>query len=105
MKNAVPMPPSQASAMNSHSAGRPRASAIASVACAAQRSTSAASITRRRPSRSAIAPASGSNTTCETTLAANTSPRPVALNPLSSTAQAIATVDIDEPSREVTKPV
>jgi hypothetical protein len=32
-------------------------------------------------------------------------PRPVALNPLSSTAQAIATVDIDEPSREVTKPV
>jgi hypothetical protein len=88
--------------MNSHSDGRPRASAIARVACAAQRSTSAASITRRRPSRSAIAPASGSTTTCETTPAVNTRPRPVAPTPLASTAQAIATVDIDEPSREVT---
>jgi len=90
--------------MNSHNVGRPTTSAIASVACAPQRSTSAASITRRRPSRSAIAPASGSSRTWETTLAANTSPRPVALTPLSSTAQAIATVDIDDPSKEVTKP-
>jgi hypothetical protein len=35
----------------------------------------------------------------------NTSPSPVALAPLASTAQAIATVDIDEPSKEVTKPM
>ena len=60
------------------------------------------SITRRRPSRSAIAPANGSVSTWDTTFAANTNPRPVALPPLSSTAQAIATVDIDVPSREVT---
>jgi len=90
--------------MNSHNVGRPVASAIASVACAPQRSTSAPSMTRRRPSRSAIAPASGSSTTWETTLAVNTSPRPVAPILLSSTAKAMATVDIDEPSREVTKP-
>jgi len=98
----VPVPPSQASTMNSHNAGRPKASAVASVACAPQRSMSAASITRRRPSRSAIAPASGSSMTCETTLAVNTNPRPVAPTPLASTAQAIATVDIEEPSSEVT---
>jgi hypothetical protein len=51
-----------------------------------------------------MAPASGSSRTWGTTLAVNTTPRPVALILLSSTAQAIATVDIDEPSREVTKP-
>ena len=101
----MPVPPSQASKTNSQSAGRPKARAVASDACAPQRSTSAASITRRRPSRSAIAPASGSSTTCETTVAVNTSPRPVAPILLSSTAKAMATVDIDEPSREVTKPV
>jgi len=102
MKNASPVPSSQASRTNSHSAGRPANSAAASEPCAAQRSTSAASITRRRPSRSATAPATGSTSTWGTTLAANTSPRPVALSPLSSTAQAIATVDINEPSRDVT---
>ena len=58
------------------------------------------SITRRRPNRSAIAPANGIISTWATTFAANTNPRPVALAPLSSTAHAIATVDIDEPSRE-----
>ena len=100
----MPVPPSQASRTNSHSAGRPTASAAASAVCAQQRSTSAASITRRRPNRSAIAPANGSSRTWGTTLAVNTTPRPVALNLLSSTAQAIATLDIDEPSREVTKP-
>jgi hypothetical protein len=104
VKNAVPMPPSQASRTNSHSGGRPTASATASVAWAAQRSTSAPIITRRRPSRSAIAPANGSNKTWGTTVAVNTRPSPVAPTRLSSTAQAIATVDIDEPSREVTKP-
>ena len=104
VKNAVPMPPSQASRTNSHSGGRPRASAAASVAWAAQRSASAPIITRRRPSRSAIAPAIGSSRTWGTTVAVNTRPSPVALTRLSSTAQAIATVDIDEPSREVTKP-
>jgi hypothetical protein len=104
-KNAVPVPPSQASMTNSHSVGRPKASAVASAAWAPQRSMSAASITRRRPSRSATAPASGSSTTCETTVAAKTTPRPVAPILLSSTAHAMATVDIDEPSREVTKPV
>ena len=100
----MPVPPSQASRTNSHSAGRPAVSAAASAACAQQRSTSAASITWRRPSRSAIAPASGSSRTWGTTLAVNTTPRPVALTRLSSTAKATATVDIDEPSREVTKP-
>ncbi len=104
VKNAVPMPPSQASRTNSHSGGRPAASATASVAWAAQRSASAPIITGRRPSRSAIAPAIGSNKTWGTTVAVNTRPRPVALTRLSSTAQAIATVDIDEPSSEVTKP-
>ena len=102
MKNASPMPWSQASRTNSQSAGRPANSAAASEPCAPQRSTSAASITRRRPSRSATAPANGSSSTCGTTPAANTNPRLVALPPLSSTAQAIATVDIDEPSRDVT---
>jgi hypothetical protein len=63
---------------------------------------SAASITRRRPSRSAITPATASSITWGTTLAANTTPRPVALAPLSSTAQAIATVDMAVPSRDVT---
>jgi hypothetical protein len=62
-------------------------------------------MTRRRPSRSATAPANASSSTCGTTLAANTSPRALGLPPLSSTAQAIATVDIDVPSREVTYPV
>jgi len=104
-KNAVPVPPSQASTTNNHNAGRPAASAAASVACAPQRNRSAASITRRRPSRSAIAPASGSSTTWDTTVAVNTSPRPVAPILLSSTAKAMATVDIDEPSKEVTYPV
>ncbi len=102
VKNAVPMPPSQASRTNSQSGGRPTASATASVAWAAQRSTPI--ITRRRPSRSAIAPANGSSRTWGTTAAVNTRPSPVAPTRLSSTAQAIATVDIDEPSREVTKP-
>jgi hypothetical protein len=37
-------------------------------------------------------------------VAVNTRPSPVALTRLSSTAQAIATVDIDEPSSEVTNP-
>jgi hypothetical protein len=101
----VPVPPSQAIKTNSHSGGRPVASATASVACAPQRSPSAQSITQRRPSRSAIAPASGSNRTWGTTVAVNTTPNPVAPTLLSSTAQAIATVDIDEPSSEVTKPV
>jgi hypothetical protein len=77
-------------------------SATASEACAPQRSESAAIITRRRPSRSAMAPANGSVSTCGTTFAANTTPRPVALPPSSSTAQAIATADIDEPNRDVT---
>ena len=49
-----------------------------------------------------MAPANGSVSTCDTTFAANTNPRLVALPPLSSTAQAIATVDIDDPSRDVT---
>jgi hypothetical protein len=71
----------------------------------AQRSTSAESITRRRPNRSAIAPATGSTSTWGTTAAANTTPSPDALAPLSSTAQAMATVDIDEPNKEVTYPV
>ena len=102
MKNAVPVPPSQASRTKSQSAGRPANSATAVAACAPHRSRSAASITRRRPTLSALTPASGRSSTCGTTLAANTSPRPVALPPLSSTAQAMATVDIDEPSREVT---
>jgi len=88
--------------MNSQSAGRPVNSATARQACAAPRSTSAVSITRRRPSRSATAPARGSITTWDTTPAVNTNPRPVAPAPLSRTAQAIATVDIEEPSREVT---
>jgi hypothetical protein len=104
VKNAVPMPPSQASRTNSHSGGRPTASATASVAWAAQRNASAPIITRRRPSRSAIAPAIGSSRTWGTTVAVNTRPSPVALTRLSSTAQAIATVDIDEPSSEVTNP-
>jgi hypothetical protein len=101
-KNASPVPSSQASRMNTQSAGRPANSAAARQACAPQRSTSAASITRRRPSRSATTPASGSITTWDTTPAVNTNPRPVAPAPLSSTAQAIATVDIAEPSSEVT---
>ena len=105
VKNAVPVPPSQASSTNSHSGGRPTNSAAASDACAAQRSTSAPSIARRRPSRSATAPATGMNSTWGTTFAANTHPRPVACAPLSSTAKAIATVDIAEPSREVEYPV
>ena len=63
VKNAVPMPPSQASRTNSQSGGRPTASATASVAWVTQRSTSAPIITRRRPSRSAIAPANGSSRT------------------------------------------
>jgi len=104
-KNASPDPSSQASRTNSQIAGRPANSATARDACAPQRSTSAASMTRRRPSRSATAPANASNRTCGTTLAANTSPRALGLPPLSSTAQAIATVDIDVPSREVTYPV
>jgi hypothetical protein len=103
-KNASPVPSSQASRMNTQSAGRPVNSTAASEACAAQRSTSAASITRRRPSRSATAPASGSITTWDTTPAVNTNPRPVAPAPASRTAQAIATVDIEEPSSEVTYP-
>ena len=102
MKNASPVPSSQASRTNTQSAGRPVNTAAASDACAAQRSTSAASITGRRPSRSATAPAIGSTSTCGTTPAANTYPRPVAPVPLSSTAHAIATGDIAEPSREVT---
>ena len=104
MKNASPVPPSQASSTNTQSAGRPANTAPASDPCAAQRSASAASITRRRPNRSAAAPATGSTSTWGTTPAANTYPRPVAPAPLSSTAQAMATVDIDEPSREVTYP-
>jgi hypothetical protein len=62
-------------------------------------------MTRRRPSRSAIAPASGSSSTCGTTFAVNTKPRPVAWILLSRTAKATATVDIDEPSSDVTYPV
>ena len=104
VKNASPVPSSQASRTNTQSAGRPANTAPASDACAAQRSASAPSITRRRPSRSATAPATAISSTWGTTAAANTYPRPVALAPLSSTAQAIATVDIDEPSREVTSP-
>ena len=38
-------------------------------------------------------------------MAVNTRPRPVALTLLSRTAKAIATVDIDEPSSDVTYPV
>ncbi len=105
MKNAVPIPPIQASNTNSHSGGRPVNRATASVACPPQRSRSAPIITRRRPSRSAIAPASGSSRTWGTTVAVNTTPRPVALAPVLRTAQAIATVDIDEPSSDVTYPV
>ncbi len=59
-------------------------------------------MTRRRPRRSATAPANGSITTWDTTPAEKTNPRPVAPPPLSRTAQAIATADIDEPSRDVT---
>jgi len=101
VKNASPVPTSQASRTNTQSAGRPANTAAASEACAAQRSASAVSMTRRRPNRSATAPAIAINSTCGTTAAANTYPRPVAFAPLPSTAQAIATVDIDEPSREV----
>jgi hypothetical protein len=43
-------------------------------------------------SRSAIAPASGSSMTCETTLAVNTSPRPVALTPLAGGVELNSTV-------------
>ena len=63
MKNASPDPSSQASRTNNQIAGRPANSAAARQACAAQRSTSAASITRRRPSRSATAPANASSST------------------------------------------
>ena len=101
VKNASPVPTSQASRTNTQSAGRPANTAAASEACAAQRSASAVSMTRRRPNRSATAPAIAISSTCGTTAAANTYPRPVAFAPLPSTAQAIATVDIDEPSREV----
>jgi len=101
-KNASPVPSSQASRTNSQSGGRPANSAAARLACAAQRSTSAESMTRRRPSRSPTAPANGSITTWDTTPAVNTNPRPVAPPPLSRTAQAIATADIEEPSRDVT---
>jgi hypothetical protein len=101
-KKPSPVPSSQASRMNSQSGGRPANSAPARLACEAQRSTSAESITRRRPSRSATAPADGSITTWDTTPAVNTNPRPVARPPLSRTAKAIATVDMEEPSRDVT---
>ncbi len=71
-KNASPVPDSAASTTNSQIAGRPANSATARLACATLRSTSAASITRRRPSRSAIAPANASISTWETTSAVNT---------------------------------
>jgi len=104
-KNASPLPRTQASSTNSHTGGRPANTATASAACAAQRSASALSMTRRRPSRSPIAPATGSSTTCDTTPASMITPSALALAPVCSTAQAVAIADIAVPSSDVTYPL
>jgi hypothetical protein len=92
--------PSKGAGGNTDAGSRRTANAV----CAQQRSTSAVSITRRRPSRSAIAPLTGSDTTIATTLAANTIPSDVADPCRSRTAQEIAIDDIAVPSSDVEYP-
>jgi hypothetical protein len=87
VKNASPVPRNDTSTKNTHSGGRPAngasgnrcagTSSTASSACAQQRSTSALSITLRRPNRSAIAPATAISSTIGTTLENMTKPSAV----------------------------
>jgi len=103
-KNASPVPVTRAVATNSHRCGRPRNSAAASVPCAPHRARSAASMTGRLPSRSAITPPPSRSAAIGTMFAAKTRPSPVAVPPLPSTAKAIATEDIAVPSSEAAYP-
>jgi hypothetical protein len=87
VKNASPVPRNDTSTINAHNGGRPAngasaktcsgSSSTASSVCAEQRSTSALSITRRRPNRSAIAPATAMSSTIGITLANITTPSAV----------------------------
>ena len=72
VKNASPVPSSASSTMNSQMGGGPAKSAAASAAAAVNRTASAASITGRRPSRSAITPPPSMKRTWGTTPAAKT---------------------------------
>nr|WP_246115744.1 hypothetical protein [Trebonia kvetii] len=94
------MPTTSAAAANSHSRGCPSDSAAARPPCARHLATSAASMTGRRPSRSASAPPPSMNAIIGTMFAASTTPSPVGEPPLPSTAKAIATVDIAVPSSD-----
>jgi hypothetical protein len=100
-KNALPVPTTNAATTNSQMRGEPSSSVAASVPWAAHRARSAVSITGRRPSRSASTPPPSMNATIGTMLAANTTPSDIADPPLASTANAIATADIEVPSDEV----
>jgi hypothetical protein len=100
-KNALPVPTTNAAMTNSQTCGWPRKSVTARAHWAAQRATSAVSITGRRPSRSASTPPPSMNATIGAMFAVNTTPSVVADPPLCSTAKAIATADIEVPSSDV----
>lgn len=76
-------------------------SSTAKTPCTAQRSTSAASITRRLPSRSATTPPNSITSTIGRIRAAITQPSSVPPPPPPSTAKATATGAIEEPTSEV----
>ena len=103
-KNDAPIPYSTAPTAISHTRAWPVSSSTASTASTPPRSTSAASITNCRRSRSAHTPPASRNTTRATVCSAAMSPMSVAVPPMCSTAKTSAICTTASPSAEVVEP-
>src|SRR5262245_9491369 len=100
-KNANAVPPIACRTIKCQSSAFPVSSSSAVTACAEPVSTSEATITRFRGSRSAQTPPTSMKTSCGTIRAASTSPRSDAEPVRSRTANAIATGAIALPKNEI----